>query len=52
MGSLDLQNMTEAEIGHSKGLPFKYGEHRFDDGNTINVGSLKIRVLSTPGHTD
>ena len=27
IGSLELQNMTEAEIGHSNGLPFKYGEH-------------------------
>src|SRR5512136_2229387 len=52
VGSLELQNMTEAEIGHSKGLPFKYGEHCFDDGDAIDVGNLKIKVLSTPGHTD
>ncbi len=52
VGSLELQNMTEAEIGHGKELPFKYGEHRFDDGDTLEVGNLKIRVLSTPGHTD
>lgn len=52
VGSLELQNMTDAEIGHSKALPFKYGEHRFDDGDLVNVGSLKIRVLYTPGHTD
>lgn len=52
VGSLELQNLTDAEIGHSKVLPFKYGEHRFDDGDIINVGSLKIKVLHTPGHTD
>jgi hydroxyacylglutathione hydrolase len=52
VGSLELQKMTDAEIGHSKALPFKYGEHRFDDGDTINVGSLKIKVSDTPGHTD
>jgi hydroxyacylglutathione hydrolase len=52
VGSLELQNMTEAEIGHGKGLPFKYGEHRFSDGDEVNVGSVKIKVLSTPGHTD
>jgi hydroxyacylglutathione hydrolase len=51
-GSVELQNITEAEIGHGKGLPFKYGEHNFDDGDTVSVGSLKIRVLSTPGHTN
>lgn len=52
VGSLELQNMTEAEIGHSKGLPFKYGEHRFSDGDAISVGSLTIKVVDTPGHTD
>ena len=52
IGSLELQNMTDAEIGHSKALPFKYGEHNFDDGDLLNVGSLKIKVLHTPGHTN
>ena len=52
IGSLELQNMTEAEITHSNGLPFKYGEHNLSDGDTLNVGSLKIRTLYTPGHTN
>ncbi len=26
IGSIELQNMTDAEIGHSNGQPFKYGE--------------------------
>ena len=52
VGSLELQNMTDAEIGHSKALPFKYGEHNLVDGDTINVGNLRIKVLQTPGHTD
>src|SRR3972149_7018334 len=51
VGSLELQNMTDAEIGHSKALPFKYGEHNLGDGDTINVGTLRIKVLHTPGHT-
>jgi len=50
-GSLELQNMTDAEIGHSKALPFKYGEHRLDDGDILKVGSMNIKVLHTPGHT-
>jgi hydroxyacylglutathione hydrolase len=50
-GSLELQNMTEAEIGHSKALPFKYGERHLDDGDILKVGSMKIKVLHTPGHT-
>ena len=52
VGSLELQNLNEAEIGHSIVLPFKYGEHRLEDGDTLNVGTLKIKTLHTPGHTD
>jgi hydroxyacylglutathione hydrolase len=51
-GSLELQNMTQAEIAHSDQLPFKYGEHNFADGDTLTVGSIKIKVLNTPGHTN
>jgi len=52
VGSLELQNMTEAEIGHSNALSFKYGEHNLTDDETLNVGNIKIKVLHTPGHTD
>ena len=52
VGSLELQNMTDAEIGHSKALPFKYGERNLGDGDTINMGSLRIKVMHTPGHTN
>ena len=52
VGSLELQNMTEAEIGHSNALAFKYGEHNLADGDTLNVGSVKIKALQTPGHTN
>jgi hydroxyacylglutathione hydrolase len=52
IGSLELQNTTDAEIGHSKELAFKYGEHNLGDGETLNIGSLKIKALYTPGHTN
>ena len=52
IGSLELQNMTEAEIGHSNALPFKYGEHNFSDGDTLNIGNTKIKAIYTPGHTN
>jgi hydroxyacylglutathione hydrolase len=52
VGSFELQNVTDAEICHSKELPFKYGEHTLSDGETLSVGNLKIKVLYTPGHTD
>ncbi len=52
VGSFELQNMTEAEIGHSHKLPFKYGEHNLADGDSLNVGNLTIKALFTPGHTN
>lgn len=52
IGSLELQNMTDAEIAHSKKLPFKYGEHSLDDDENLNIGGLKIKTLYTPGHTN
>ncbi len=52
VGSLELQNITEAEIAHSSALPFKYGEHNLTDGDTLNVGDTKIKSLNTPGHTN
>src|SRR3989304_6330526 len=45
VGSLELQNMTEAEIGHSKALEFKYGEHNLSDGDSLSFGNVKIKVL-------
>lgn len=52
IGSVELQNVTEAEIAHSKETHFKYGEHNLSDGETLNVGGLKIKALYTPGHTN
>jgi hydroxyacylglutathione hydrolase len=52
VGSMELKNMTEAEIAHSKALPFKYGEHNLADGDALNVGRIKIKALHTPGHTN
>jgi len=52
IGSFELQNITDAEICHSKELPFKYGDHNLSDGETLSVGNLKIKALYTPGHTD
>jgi len=52
VGSLELQGITEAEIAHSNGLPFKYGEHSLADCDVLNVGNLKIKAIYTPGHTN
>jgi hydroxyacylglutathione hydrolase len=52
IGSFELQNITDAEICHSRELPFKYGDQNLTDGDTLNVGNLKITALYTPGHTN
>jgi hydroxyacylglutathione hydrolase len=52
VGSRELQSLSNAQICHSNALPFKYGEHSLQDGETLNVGSLKIKAINTPGHTD
>ncbi|NIR87572.1 MBL fold metallo-hydrolase [Candidatus Bathyarchaeota archaeon] len=52
IGSLDLQNLTDAEIAHSKNTVFKYGEHNLSDGDTLTIEHLKIKALYTPGHTN
>ena len=52
VGSLELQNMAEAEIAHSGALPFNYGEHNLADGDALNMGNIKIKALHTPGHTN
>jgi hydroxyacylglutathione hydrolase len=52
IGSLELQDLSHAEIAHSKQLAFKYGEHNLEDNETLNVGKLKIQILYTPGHTN
>ncbi len=52
IGSLELKGLANGEICHSKELPFKYGDHNLKDGETLNIGKLKIKALHTPGHTD
>lgn len=52
VGSRELRELTGAEIGHSKKLDFKYGQLNLDDGETLNIGNLLIKVIYTPGHTN
>ncbi len=52
VGSRELQSLSNAQICHSKQLAFKYGEHSLEDQENINVGKLKFKAVSTPGHTD
>lgn len=52
IGSLELQNLTGAEIAHSRQTPFKYGEHNVNDGDTFNISRFRVETLHTPGHTE
>ena len=46
---LVAENLTRLGASSSAGLRFAY--HGFDDGDEIEIGSWRLRVLATPGHT-
>jgi len=51
IGSVELNNMTGAEIYHGLGLDWKYG-NTLRDGQQFRIGSLRLAAIHTPGHTD
>jgi hydroxyacylglutathione hydrolase len=51
IGSLELRELTGAEIYHGQGVDFKYG-NILRDGQEFSFGSMKLTALHTPGHTD
>lgn len=51
IGSLELKELTDAEIYHGRGVDFKYGIFVSDE-QEFNFGSMKLTALHTPGHTD
>jgi hydroxyacylglutathione hydrolase len=51
IGSLELREQSGAEIYHGAHLPFAYG-NAVSDGDRFELGSLEIRILETPGHTE
>ncbi len=50
VGSRELAEITGAEIYHGAQLPFEYGVAA-SEGDTFDLDSLRLGVLSTPGHT-
>jgi len=51
VGSVELQRLTGAEIWRAESqLDYGYGEP-VEEGDTWQVGQLKIEAISTPGHT-
>ncbi|MEF8832541.1 MAG: MBL fold metallo-hydrolase [Candidatus Thermoplasmatota archaeon] len=51
IGSVELKSSTGAEIWHADGqMDYEYG-NAVEDGDSWDVGRLKIEALHTPGHT-
>jgi len=50
IGSKELSKKTGAEIYHGDWPKFEYGNVA-KDGDEFRVGTLKVTVLATPGHT-
>lgn len=50
VGSIDLARRTGATIHHGSALDFKYGKPVLE-GDSFDVGDLRLQVLETPGHT-
>jgi len=50
IGSLELANLTGAEIFHGKKLDFAYGTPVSDKDKFI-IGYIELEILETPGHT-
>jgi len=51
IGSVELNNLTGAEIYHGPGLEWKYG-NTLRDSQEFQVGGLRLTAIHTPGHTD
>lgn len=50
-GHLDLSRATNAPIVYGPKTETKFPVYIAKDGETFNIGDLKIKVLHTPGHT-
>jgi hydroxyacylglutathione hydrolase len=49
-GSVELADITGAEIHHGPGLDWKFG-NTLHDGQEFRIGNLKLTAIHTPGHT-
>jgi len=50
-GHIDLASKTGAKIIYGPGARTAYNIHEAKDKEIFNLGSIKIKVLHTPGHT-
>jgi hydroxyacylglutathione hydrolase len=50
IGSVELAELTGAEIYHGKQLKFRYGNSACE-GDSFDLGDLTLKIIETPGHT-
>ncbi|WP_449244254.1 MBL fold metallo-hydrolase [Desulfobacca acetoxidans] len=50
-GSQELQRVTEAPIYIHAQAPVKYGHQGLQEGEEIILGTARLQILDTPGHT-
>ena len=50
--SCKLKELTGALIGHNKFIPVHHADIPLADGEMIQLGSIPIKVIHTPGHTN
>ena len=50
-GAMELQQATGAPICIGAGSPVFYDHQPLNDGDTFTLGSVKIQIIATPGHT-
>lgn len=48
---LEIHNTTGATIYNSKKLGADYPHQAFDDGDRINLGTISLKAINTPGHS-
>ncbi len=51
-GGYELARRTGAEYGVNAADPVQFERRPLQDGDELAAGSLRVRVLATPGHTD
>jgi hydroxyacylglutathione hydrolase len=51
VGSRDLARATGADIYHGSAMDFSYGTP-VREGDTFSLGTLRVSILETPGHTE
>jgi glyoxylase-like metal-dependent hydrolase (beta-lactamase superfamily II)/rhodanese-related sulfurtransferase len=50
-GNMELQAMTGADIFLMAGTPVTYEHQTVEEGETLTIGSVKLKFIKTPGHT-